>query len=156
MEKMTYSSTHVTHFNKSLGEKSGWGLVCVWVLGFRLPLKNQGVEAGCRLQELLCQWVDQYGKSYVPIIKGRLQRITLYAQRSRDTCTQSFFLRGSEILSTDKNSAIWQSQDSMANPAVVMDHQTGRSWKQCLLYLSGAHTKSEVCLPGFLMLGMYT
>lgn len=151
MDKMTYSSTHVTHFNKSLGEKSGWGLVCVWVLGFRLPLKNQGVEAGCRLQELLWQWADQYGKSYVPIIKGRLQRITLYAHRSRDTCTHSF----SGGLKSCPQTRIQQSRDSMANPAAVTDYQTGRSWKQCLLHLSRAQTMSEYCLPGSLMPGMY-
>lgn len=63
----------------------------------------------------------QYGKSYVPIIEGKLQHITLYAHRSRDTCTLS--LKGSEFLSIkkafNKDKLLHQNQESMENPRAV-------------------------------------
>lgn len=48
MEKMTYSSTHVTHFNKSLGENRGVGVGMCLSVRFSPSSEEPGV--GGRMQ----------------------------------------------------------------------------------------------------------
>lgn len=69
-EKEGILNPYIQRFQRSLGELGAFGLFLVLV--FRLPLKHQGLEAGCRLQELVDQWSDSVWQVLCSYNKGEI------------------------------------------------------------------------------------